>query len=162
MRCPTTSINYDFELALSAVDHASAEGLWPVSVYLNDTGGNVAAVDALGGTMVRADFTPPSAECLLLPFPGPEGYGLGDDLVMVVLPFEALAEAPTLLETCEPECAGPLFVYQPESTYYFSHVVTADEGSFSFEVNVQTTDLVGNVSMEACLGGPVSGVVEAN
>jgi hypothetical protein len=152
--------HYEYELVLSAMEHMAAEGLWPISVQLQDQGGNETVVNALGGTLVRIDFTSPVAECFLLPAFSGSPYSTGDELTLVVIPLEALANLPVLQQSCDPECPALFFEYLPDSQYQFSYVVAMGDGSYSFDVYVELTDLVGNTSSSACLNGPVSGLVD--
>ena len=87
-------------------------------------------------------------------------YGADDELSLHVFPFEELAESPNLIVNCEPECPAPFFELEEDSEYSFNYQVTQEAGAFTYDVDVQLTDLAGNISEGACLDGPLIGTVE--
>jgi len=160
--------SYTYALTLDAQAHAAAEGSWPLKVVVKDVAGNETVVEGLNGQLVRIDFTPPVAECQLVP-PGMWGgypYPVGQKFMLLVTPYELLAPGflPLLLETTEPPVDLVVFQYEPSGpTHKFSHMVEEGEGEYTFEVDVKLTDLVGNetpAGATACGGGTVSGTVD--
>ncbi len=137
-----------FELTADEVTHAGLEGLWPVRVVVQDLAGNVAVADMLGGAdhRIRLDFTPPEAECALIPAPGDAPYGIGDSVVLQVSPLEAasLSVAPILKETFAPDPPGSFFTYEAGTTYRWSGTVAQWNTEGTFGATVRLADLVGN------------------
>ena len=153
---------YTFSLLLDGVLHTGAEGMWPVRVTAYDLAGNATVDESLADQLVLVDFTPPAAECSMIPSADNGLYGAGQKITIQVSPLEELAgdTPPEMSETIVPATGAPLFVYESETNYRFSHTVVAEDGIGTFEVQVRMTDLVGNQTppdATACSGGPVSG-----
>jgi len=154
------STAYSFELTVDAAQHASAEGTWPIKLMAEDESNAKLQIDALGGALIRLDFTPPMAECSLVPAASP--YPVGEKVTLVVSPLEELAPdtVPELFEDFTPPEAMPWFIYEDATTYQFSAVVTEEMVGKTFELSLEMTDLVGNQTPPgetACAAGVLSG-----
>jgi hypothetical protein len=150
---------------LTAVEHAGLEGSWPMRVQVTDKAGNSTIVEGYGGVPVRVDFTPPEAECSLLPAVEDGLYGSGLDASLLVSPYETLqvGSVPDLVEMCEPPRVDPLFSLVPDTAYRFDMNVSPDSGEHDITLAVRLTDQVGNVTPEgatACTNGVIEGVVD--
>lgn len=156
------ALHWGFELALDPVLHAQAEGSWPVRVTAWDLAGNSSVEDKLGGDLVRVDFTPPEADCSLLPASG-AAAGIGQKVLLQVLPFEETAGLPELDEEFDPPFGDAWFQYEPGSMYRFSRVVQEGNGERTFQTTVRLTDLVGNSTAQgenACTGDTIAGSID--
>ena len=156
---------FTFALLMSAVEHAGSEGYWPVRVQVLDVAGNLQEMIALVASPVRVDFTPPAADCALIPAPGETGYPIGQKLSLVVSPVEELEpnSVPLLEESILPDFAGPFFKFDEGTKYRFSRTVGEDDGELEFEVGVVLRDLVGNETppgANACQGVAAAGAVD--
>lgn len=156
---------YEFALVLSATDNG-AEGIWPIRVTLQDLAGNLLVVSKVGDLLATVDFTPPAADCSLIP-PAPDaGYAIGSKVILQVSPFEAL-EPGTLPVVTENHSAPigteHLLVYDEGTEYRFTGIVP-ETGIYSdFEAIVTLRDLVGNetpLDQTACIGGIVAGAMD--
>jgi hypothetical protein len=156
-----------YELLLKKSQHSDKEGLWPVKVQLEDLAGNVSVVEGLGQQLVRVDFTPPVAECTLIPEPSETGYAIGQKVTLQVLPLEELEKdySPQMVETFEPEFAGAFLMYEEGSSFRYSRTVLSGYAEHDFEFAVLMRDLVGNetpVDSTACSGGLLMGAIDGS
>ena len=154
-----------FELQMSSGLHLDAEGSWPVKVMVDDFAGNLTVEEALEDVVVRIDFTPPAAECGLVPAPGPVPYAITQKVSLLVSPLEELHPdtLPLLVEEIIPELGEEFFSYEPDTSYRFSGAVSEDSGEHDFTVRVILTDLVDNKTPDgedACLGAAISGSID--
>jgi hypothetical protein len=159
------TVHYTYDLEMKDDQHDFAEGAWPVRVVVQDKAGNQGVVAALGGGLVRVDFTPPQAECNLVPNLGDIPAGIGTKLTLQVWPLEELetGTVPVLEEAFEPATEQPFFTYQSGPGYAFSGTIEEGSGEHSFDVRFLARDLVGNETPQggnACIGGELSGVVD--
>ena len=159
--------DYQFALSVSAQDHITAEGKWPISVIVEDLAGNHLEQQKFASdARVQLDFTPPQAECSLVPGSLAGGYPMGQKVLLQVFPYEQLQanSTPILLETVTPAPAQPLFAYDEGSAYSFSGTIGADMGVADFTLRVSLTDIVGNTTPaqgNACVAGELSGSIDA-
>jgi hypothetical protein len=149
--------HYEYAATISAELHLESEGSWPVRVTLLDQSTNETVFDNLGGKLVKLDFTPPGAECSLIPPPDETGYPIGQKVMVQIFALEELpvTYVPVLVEEFEPAIPGDFFTYDSGSKYSFSRVIQGTDGEHSFNLGVSLTDLVGNTTAEgisACNG----------
>lgn len=160
------AVEFEFELALDKPIHLGLEGYWPVRVLLQDLAGNIASEETLGGKLVRVDFTPPAADCSLIPPPDEYPYAIGEKVLVQVLPMEELApdKLPNLVEEALPPWQGEHFYSFQEGTQYrFAHTVEEGEGERDVTVRVLLEDLVGNQTdpqEDACGDGGLTASVD--
>ena len=159
------ALEYHYELVLDATLHGSAEGTWPIRVTIFDLAGNQLVVEPLADRFALIDFTPPAAECSLIPSPGANGYAIDQKIMLQVTPVEALdtGSVPLLQESFNPPFDVPFFSFEAETAYRFSRVVAADDGERTFSVMVELVDLVGNstpADTTACTDGIISGAID--
>jgi hypothetical protein len=157
------STQYTYELTLDADQHAAAEGTWPIKFMAEDTASNKLQIDALGDALIRVDFTPPVAECALVP-PSDNPYTVGDTVTLVVTPLEELAtdSLPEVEESFTPSQAAPWLVYEADTHYQFTGEAVQNMAGVSFDLSVRMTDLLGNETSfgsTGCLQGILSGTV---
>ena len=158
---------YDFELTLDAVLDEAAEGYRAVQVNLADAVGNITTSGKVGDELVMVDFTPPQADCLLIPDVGVSAYAAGQKVSLQVTPFEELAGGgpPELVEEFDLPPPGGFFEFDGGTTYRFSGTVEENHGEQSFAVRVLLEDLVGNATDgagSACqgeVGAAVDGIL---
>lgn len=137
---------YTFELALDEALHLGSEGQWPIRVSATDEAGNLRVVDVLALEFVRLDFSPPKAECVLIPAAPAGGFKTGSKITIQVSPYEELdpETMPVLVEDFDPPFDGDYFTYAPPWEYRFVHTVEEGEGEYYAQVKVRMKDLVGN------------------
>jgi hypothetical protein len=136
-----------YKLSVTSDAHSKAEGSWPVRVTVEDEAGNYFTEENLTGELVRLDFTPPVADCTFITPAGENGYIVGDNILLQVLPFEELDLNldPTLVEKLTPDFVpGPFLAFLTGSMYQFKHKVVEGDGEHAIEVKAVLTDLVGN------------------
>ena len=156
-----------FKVIMDPAAHGAAEGTWPLKAVVADLAGNKTAKEGLGGQLVRIDFTPPAAECSLIPVSGNDPYPIGQKILMQIFPHEELqaGSTPAVVETVDPAPGIALFVYDDDSSYSFSHTVSAVDGELDFSVRVTMTDLVGNATADggnACAGGALAASIDGD
>ncbi len=163
-----------FELPVTLAEHEPAEGSWPLRAVLEDAAGNRTLVPALGDALVRVDFSPPEAECSLVPPPGEDPYPAGQRILLQVLPLELVPAEPLpeLGELFEPafDPARSYFRYEPgeggdTSVVRFAATVGEGDGDRLFSLRLVLEDLVGNrteAAGSACRGGVLSGAVDGS
>ena len=154
-----------FELPIDEMELAGEEGYWPVRVALSDLAGNVKVEEGLAGALVKLDFTPPDADCSLIPAPGMYGYHVGEKLALQVTPFEQLETdfLPIISEDFTPPFEGPYLKYEEGTSYRFVQVVQDVDNEREFELTVRLRDLVGNETANgatACVGGVLDGAID--
>ena len=149
---------FEFELGMDGELHGAAEGNWPVRVAVQDEAGNVAVTPQVGDALARVDFTPPTADCALIPSAPESGYAIGEKVMVQVSPFEGLSAewAPMVEESLSPPLAQECFSHDPDTAYRFSCEVLDSGADHQLSVAVRLIDLVGNETPEgetACIGG---------
>ena len=157
---------YEFEVLLDAAANSGEEGNWPVRVVLADEAGNEVLVSKLANQWIAVDFTPPSADCTLIPALPDAGYGIGTKISLQVSPFEGLKQGvePLVEELFEPALAGPLLGFEPGTTFRFTGEVHDTGANHAFSIRVTLVDVVGNETPSgetACTAGVVLGKVDA-
>ena len=162
---PDGGIFFEYGLELDQEATPWAEGYWPVRVEAGDEAGNVTVEDNLAPDLVHVDFTPPVADCLLVPESGELPYPIGENVRLQVTVFEELEQSflPVLTETWSPEVDGPLLGYEEGTSYRFSRVVSDTDGERVVGIDVSLRDLVGNeteVGKSACSEGTVSFAID--
>ena len=159
--------HFRFELAISSADHAAEEGFWPLHVRLEDLAGNVTNEPDVNDALIHIDFTPPIAQCTLIPPPPDAGYGIGKSVILQVSPFEELQanSLPKLVEHWQipPDPEAPFFQHQEDTEYRFGGTVQEDGRETAVTIDVMATDLVGNTTPDyhtACLEPTPEAVVD--
>ncbi len=150
-----------YTFALEVPKELSLEGYWPVRVVAQDTAGNVATVPKLQDALVRVDFTPPSAQCSLIPVTG-KPAGIGGGIVLQVTPLEPLYEGslPALVALEGSDFTAEYLVYVEDTEYTFGHVVEDGESEGDFAYTVTLTDQAGNTNADACNGKAIAGSID--
>jgi len=165
---------YEYTLAAAEALLPTDEGTWPLKPVIADAAGNTYD-QQLDGQLVTVDFSPPQAECMLIPAPEESAYPLGQKVTLQVLAFEEtiLVPEPTAEVEFDPPLANPFFAWEEESRFRFSGIVAESLGSDPAETmgertfaikRVALTDLVGNKTPEghsACGDVALSGQVDA-
>ena len=125
-----------------------SEGSWPVRLVMSDDAGNQTSVPALGDQSVTLDFTPPTADCSLVPSAPSAGYGIGQTVTLYVSPLEelSLGSTPDVFETLSPSPGGTFLEYEENSSYRYSGTVGEWDAQGSISARVELTDLVGNAT----------------
>jgi hypothetical protein len=159
-------VSYEYELVLDAIVDEAAEGYRAIQVLIADEAGNLMTVEKLGDVLMMVDFTPPEAECVLIPQAADGPYPLDQKVLLQVAPFEELAGGgqPELVEEFPDTIPAPFFSYDAETEYRFSGTVAAKHGETDFNVRVLLEDLVGNqtdANSSACTSA-VSGSVDGH
>ena len=148
------AIAYTWKLTLDGALNATAEGTRTVALYLEDDAGNPASFNSILDAGIRVDFTPPTADCALLPVPGPGGYGIDRKVTLLVSPVEELStDAPPLLAESDVPGADAFFTFEEGSAYRFNGVIGEWDDTGSFSASVSLVDLVGNetpLGADAC------------
>ena len=139
------SIAYTWKLVLDEALHAAAEGNRAVALYIKDKAGNHASFNSLLGSSIRIDFTPPGADCSLLPAPGPGGYGIDNKVTLLVSPVEELSpDVALVVAESDVPGSGPFFTYEEGSAYRYSGLIGEWGETGAFGVALTLRDLVGN------------------
>ena len=158
-------------LQLDAPTMADMEGYWPVRVAVEDMAGNATMEDALANTLVGLDFTPPHAQCGLVP-ELPESvpaYGIGSNVNISITAFEEVNQVVNLsfVDTTLVPDGGTFAFYDIDcvsgNSCFASALVEETAGERQFEARVILADLVGNETPDggtACLDGPLMGAVD--
>jgi hypothetical protein len=158
-------------LTLARPDHEAYEGAWPLHATLVDGVGNTTRVEGLlADGLVRLDFTPPAAECALIPDPALGPWGLGQAPVLQVTAIEALATGarPEVLATFTPpfeEGEAPLvFQPAPDTAWRYMAWTEPGQGERAIALRVHMRDQAGNETAPgetACLGGALVAALDA-
>ena len=155
-------VSYTAALEMHYAQHLLAEGIWPVRVLVADTAGNLVSDDKLADALVTVDFTPPTAECALVPTLN-KPYAIGAKVVFQVFPLEELEKGskPVLTQTLDGQPTAFL-TYDAASEYTYSGTVADNSGEHELAVAASLTDLVGNKTQgqTACKSGVVKGQVD--
>jgi len=136
------------ELLMSSVEHAQSEGNWPVRVVAGDASGNSYTLNALAGQTVRVDFTPPTADCSVIPTPGDYGFPIDQQVSLQVTALEDLAFGTVPVLDQESILQADFFVYDAGTEFRYSDTVTEQFTEHSVGVDVRLTDVVGNTTAE--------------
>ena len=157
--------HYIFRLHVSEVELSDLEGAWPIRITLTDEAGNSTIDNAAANQLVRLDFTPPQAECVLVPPSAATPYAIGQKITLQVFPFEELeyGSLPLLQETVEPVWWKPLLEYDEGSKYQFSRTIQEGDDERTFQLGVTLRDLVGNETPAedtACTNGHLYGAID--
>ncbi len=157
-------------LAESGLSLETAEGFWTVKAVLVDEAGNTTTKEDLGSQLVRLDFTPPTAECTLVPTPNEAGYPIGQKVTFVATPLEAYTgyfdDPGSALKVNffdgdgMPVDVPMVFGYTDDSQFQYVAVVPNAMGDASFEVALGLSDLVGNHSSNICAKGKTKGWID--
>jgi hypothetical protein len=145
-----------YGLTIDELLHHDLEGTWPVALTIHDDAGNVVKEGSLADASVTVDLTPPQAECSFIPAPGDGGYGIGQKVILLVAPFEALeaGSLPQVSDVLQGGPDGPFFSYDEGTFYRFSGTIGTWDVEGSLAATVSVTDLVGNsnpIGEDACI-----------